>query len=328
MVCMPRLRKVHPHGYVAFITTSTEDGLPFPPNPMMKAVIESALARAQFHHPVRVCHYLIESNHIHLIVIIDNPDDLNSFMERFKTESAHAVNRLLGIKKRTVWCEGYDSPLLLTVRDVIREIVYTYTNPTKDNLEDSLEKYPGLSSWAAYKTGRHKKLCPWIHRDDLFPLKHTSLTLSHFDALARRLKHRASEEYPFEVHPDAWMESFGITDPEKKKRINQIVVKLVRAREAKYRRRRAAQGKSVIGARRLMLQPMDCEYHPERSGRRMWCVCGDQRVRKIFIRAVKVKVNEADEVYELWKVGDFSRPFPAGLFPPSMPKLVEPLDIL
>ena len=33
-------------------------------------------------------------------------------VRKFKTESAHAVNRLLGIRKRTIWCEGYDSPMV------------------------------------------------------------------------------------------------------------------------------------------------------------------------------------------------------------------------
>jgi hypothetical protein len=34
-------------------------------------------------------------------------------MERFKTESAHAVNNLLGREKRTVWCKSYDEPVIL-----------------------------------------------------------------------------------------------------------------------------------------------------------------------------------------------------------------------
>src|SRR5688572_30273179 len=111
---MPRLMKYHPHGSVVFLTISIEEGILLLPNPLTEAIIKSCLARAQHLHPLRICHFIVEGTHIHLFVVIENPDDLCGFTERFKTESAHMINRLLGRKKRTLWCEGYDSPVVLT----------------------------------------------------------------------------------------------------------------------------------------------------------------------------------------------------------------------
>lgn len=322
---MPRLRKAIFNKSVLFISSSVEEGLPFVPNALMKLLLESALARALHHHPIRICHFIFEANHLHMIVIVDNPDDVKDFMERFKTESAHAVNRLLGRRKRTIWCEGYDSPTLLTVGDVIDKIAYLYTNPAKDNLEDSIDRYPGLSSWNGFVAKRYIKQCPWIRRDELFPLQSTTLTLKQAEGLARRLKSRATVTHLFEIHPNAWMEAFHINESTQKVEINARIVSTVREREENFRKARQKEGKSVIGAERLSLQPMDKPYVPNRYGRKMWCICSDIELRKTFITNLKYLVRRAMEVYERWRLGDFTVPFPAGLYPPAMRKLVEPL---
>lgn len=322
---MPRLRKAIFNKSVLFISSSVEEGLPFVPNALMKLLLESALARAQYHHPVRICHFIFEANHLHMIVIVDNPDDVKDFMERFKTESAHAVNRLLGRRKRTIWCEGYDSPNLLTVDDVVDKIAYLYTNPAKDNLEDSIDRYPGLSSWSRFTAKKHTKQCPWIRRDELFPLQSTMITLKQSEGLARKLKHRASITHSFEIHPNAWMEAFSIHEVKEQIEINNRITNQVKQREDEFRKTRLKEGKSVAGAERLALQPMDKHYIPSRHGRKMWCISSDIELRKAFIWTLKHLVGRAMEVFERWKVGDYSVQFPPGLYPPAMRKLIEPL---
>jgi REP element-mobilizing transposase RayT len=324
---MPRNRKVLLNKKVVFLTTSVEEGLPFAPNPLINMIICSALARAQYLHPVCICHYLFESNHLHLILIVDNPDDVAGFMERFKTETAHAINKLLGRKKKTIWCDSYDSPMLLTPETVIQKIVYLYTNPTKDNLEDSIDRYPGLSSWRAFRGGKSSRECPRIRRDELFPLASTNMTLSQYQGLARRLKNKSRSSHTFRVCPDAWMEAFGIEGSEIKQ-INESIFLQVREKEAEYRELRSAEGGTVIGSTKLMLQPIDTAYTPCREGRKMWVLSTDKDLRKECITWIKSLVDEARRVYGLWKEGDFSCPFPPGLFPPSMPKLANCIPLV
>ncbi len=43
-------------------------------------------------------------------------------MERFKCETGHAVNRLLGRRQVTVWCQGYDSPAILALDDLVEKM--------------------------------------------------------------------------------------------------------------------------------------------------------------------------------------------------------------
>ena len=146
---MPRPPKVFRHNDVLFVTTAVEQGLLLPANPLVSFIILCCLARAQALFPVTVSAFIVEGTHAHLLLVVINPEDVADFMERFKTESAHAINALLGRRGRTVWCDGYDSPVLGNPEDVVRKLVYLYTNPAKDGLVRSIHDYPGLSSFGA-----------------------------------------------------------------------------------------------------------------------------------------------------------------------------------
>jgi hypothetical protein len=86
-------------------------------------------------------------------LVVINPDHVDAFFRHFKTESAHMINGLLGRNKRTLWCEGYDSPIVLTPTRALIAIAYLYSNPAKDNLETSIDRYPGFSSWKMFQSG-------------------------------------------------------------------------------------------------------------------------------------------------------------------------------
>src|SRR5262249_4104516 len=103
------------------------------------------------------------------------------------------------------------------------------------------------------------------------------------------------------------------------------IIKGVSANEEEYERARTIQLKTVIGRERLAAGGFQLNYIPNRTGRRMWCHCYIKELRKQFIKKWKKLREEAREVLHRWRQGDFSLPFPPGLFPPRMPKLVEPL---
>ncbi len=98
---------------VVMITSRVQQGLPFTCTPLLELLLWSALTVAYNHHPIRIIAFVVMGNHLHLIALVEDPVQIESFMERFKCETAHAVNRLLGRRQVTVWCEGYDSPTIL-----------------------------------------------------------------------------------------------------------------------------------------------------------------------------------------------------------------------
>lgn len=299
---------------------SLEQGLLLPANALMNFIIESTIAWAQSLHPVIICHYLVERSHIHFFIFVEDPQELRDFMERFKTETAHYINIMLGRKKRTVWCESYSRPTVLTLSRAIKKIIYIYTNPAKDGLEKSIDAYPGLSSWKAFRSGKHAKRRSQLRRPMMPHMPGRSYSQYEYKRQMRALKRRSKGSNVLTLQPDAWLRFFDITDPEEIAAINQQIVDGVAAEELEFERLRVRDGKPVIGAMRLAAEHFDPDYMPERTGVKTWCLCDDKELRISYIAWGKSILKLAREVAARWKLGDFSVSFPPGVFPPSLPK--------
>ena len=294
----------------------------FPPNALINDILVGCLAKAQALHPLEICDIVIESTHLHMIAVVHDPNDVKGFMERFKTESAHAVNRLLGRKKRTVWCAGYDSPTLLTPEDVVHKIAYTYENPSKDGLEDSIEKYPGVSGFRFRGRESGVMEAPLVARNDFQPLPPGELTEHDYLRLARKLGY-GKKRIRLQLSPNAWLKCFNIIDPRDVADYNERIIREIRDREASHRTQRTQSHSQVIGSRGLVATPIGRAYLPHREGKRMWCICSDKKLRRQFIQWAKALVSQAKAVIDRWRQGDRSIAFPPGLYPPSMPKTAE-----
>jgi hypothetical protein len=254
-------------------------------------------------------------------VRLSNPVALKDFMGYFKTESAHAINRLLGRRQRTVWCRGYDSPLLLTPEDVVEKIVYTYGNPSKDSLVDCIDVYPGLSSWQAFRGGSCELDAPILCRPDFSELPRHNFHDHDYRRLAQQLS-QDKPSLPFRIFPNAWMKSFGISEPQEVSLWNERIISALKQQEAQQRHERIKEGRSVIGCSRLVNQRIGRPYSPRRWGRRMLCICQDIPFRARFVEWIKQLVEQGREALREWRRGNFVR-YPLGLYPPSVPRIAE-----
>lgn len=324
---MPSPRKYFPHGSVVFATASLERGLLLLSNPLCKVIIECCLARSLSLYPVRLCHYVVNANHIHLIFVVINPTDASSFMGHFKAEVAHRLNIIMGWSKRTVWCEGYDSPVILTPLRALIAIAYLYSNPAKDCQEESIDRFPGLSSWDMFTSGDYKTSWEFIRRPAFRFITKDSHCLEGYTREANRLLKCAQTSIDFELEPNAWLEAFGITDPEEQRSWNEILIKRVRTLEQRARDNRLKKGITVIGRAKLVRRKLTLNFQSERSGKRTWCLSDRKFVRVRFIRMLKGLIEQARAVFMAWHRGDYSTSYPPGLFPPGMPKLVEPVGV-
>lgn len=326
---MPKPRKVHYNGAVLFITTSIEAGLLLPATPVIKLFLESIIARAQELYPVKISAFLFEANHLHMLLVVDNPTDVKDFMRYIKTESSHIINRMLGRKKRTIWCEGYDSPILCDFDIALKKLIYIYTNPVKDNLESSIDLYPHLSSWKMLKTGRHRREVPCcLGRDDAPYLGEKVYSHYELKKIAKGLRKKAEKiKGSYEIDPTAWLEAFGIRDKAEQDEVNKRVLDRIRAKEEEFNEARKKAGKSVIGAKLLKSAPLDTQYEPKRRGRRSMFLASEKELRFAFYEGVKHLLDKAREITNEWLRGDFRRSFPLGLYPPSLPRLAEPVRL-
>jgi hypothetical protein len=317
--------KYHPHGSVLFCTVSLEEGLLLLANPLCQAIVKSCLAAACAMYPVRICHILVEATHIHLVLVVIDPDHVEKFFRHFKTESAHMINGLWGRNKRTVWCEGYDSPIVLTPTRALIAIAYLYFNPAKDNLETSIDRYPGFSSWKMFQTGKLTRQWKRLRRPQFRPIRRDANNVRGYAKLAEDILDASDEMQTFILEPNAWMEAFGYHSPEQQRKLNEKLIERIRLLEERAERKRTRQRKRVLGRERLLAQVFDTSYMPKRNGRRMWCLSEKRSVRAEFIIFFKALMQKARAVRERWKLGDVAVPYPPGLYPPSMPKLANAL---
>jgi hypothetical protein len=260
------------------------------------------------------------------LIVVINPDDVEAFFRYFKAESAHMINGLLGRSKRTLWCEGYDSPIVLTPARTLIAIAYLYSNPAKDGLECSINRYPGFSSWKMFRSGILTHHWKRVRRPQFAAITPGKNNPRGYIKIASAILAQSDELQTFTLEPNAWMESFGYETPEEQQRINERLISRIRVLEERFEKQRQRQGRRVLGRERLLAQVFDPSYCPRRSGRRMWCLSDKRSLRVKFIKFFKALMQKARAIRERWRIGDVSVSYPPGLHPPSMPKLANSFE--
>lgn len=93
------------------------------------------------------------SNHYHS-VIYDRCGRYPEFLEHFHKLLARSQNCLRG-RWENMWATEQASVVKLVTRDaVVDKIVYTATNPVKDDLVERVHHWPGVNSLAAFMSGK------------------------------------------------------------------------------------------------------------------------------------------------------------------------------
>jgi hypothetical protein len=285
----------------------------------MAMIIKSVLARAQSQFDVLVCAAAFLGNHFHLLLVTQDPETTVRFVDYVKTELAHAVNKLQGRRRRTVWCSDYDAEPILTLSSAIKKFTYLYTNPQTANLVDTIDEYPGFSTWEMFIKDEQKFEAPWIQRFFINELPNKALSEREDLALCQELRGKSKESHEFKLSPFAWLKCFDVPQSEAAK-IKEQIIQNVRAEEARLR---AERKYPCVGAEKLRRQPVDIKFTPKKYSRKQWCICDDVEVRIAFIAWVKLERAKARVAYERWCKGERSAEYPPGMFPPSFPKLAN-----
>lgn len=327
---MPANRKYFINNTALFVTTRTEDGLPMVPAHHMNYIIWGILARAKTLYQIKVCHFVFMANHFHMLLVVEDPEHVSNFTGYLKAEIAHAINHLRGRRKKTVWSEGYDSPIVLTSKDVMKYIKYIYLNPLKANLVDSVKDYPGVSSWRMYRGDNLSATHKHLSRASVPRLSTPALSINEQQRLVERFSRTdtGGQMEEFILEPDAWMSCFSEYRGRSSKEVKAEILDMLSEGEAEYRALRESKEQEVIGATALRRQSMDKEYLPEAYGKKMICLCSDVELRIAFIAHYRELCRRASEVYEKWKLGDLSCRLPAGMLAPRLPVLESALSVL
>jgi len=318
-------RKNFEHNKVHLISSRMQEGLPMVPTSVMNGIIWGILARGKSLYDVKICHFIFLANHFHMVIVVSDPEAASAFVGYVKSEISHAVNRMLGRRKRTIWDEGYDSPVILDAEKVKQVIAYIYLNPARAHLEESIQRYPGVSSWEMYSGGSHKKTCRSYRRTQIPVLGTPDLSIREQRRLLENMEKKPVREHEFVLEPDAWLDCFGETEGESGEKIKEEILQEIDAEEKALSQERKEEGRRVIGATSLRRQSMEKEYVPTTFSPRMLCLSTCKELRKAYLEYYASLCQKAREVYERWKLGDLVARMPAGVFAPRVPLLVVAL---
>ncbi len=119
----PELSPRHP----VHVTMKLRSGLPSLRYEPLARVVFAAFGAARARLGVRLVHFSIQSNHVHLIVEVEGQRALSRAMQGLATRLARRLNRRLG-RRGSVFADRYHSRALRTPLEVRRALVYVLRN--------------------------------------------------------------------------------------------------------------------------------------------------------------------------------------------------------
>jgi REP element-mobilizing transposase RayT len=152
-----RRRATHDPRCPVHVTLRTEVGVPSLRAEKPFAAIRCAFAAAS-RNGVRLLHFSVQSDHLHLVVEADAPTRLARGVQGLAIRVARAVNRVLRRRGR-VWVGCYHARMLATPREVRNALVYVLQNWRKHVPgADGFDPRSSASAFAGWMTALPRTL--------------------------------------------------------------------------------------------------------------------------------------------------------------------------
>jgi putative transposase len=234
------------------------------------------------------------SNHYH--AGIHDPDgNFPIFCEHFHALLARCLNTRLG-RFDSFWSSEPTSVVrLLEAKDVLDKMVYAYANPAAADLVETIEEWPGVSSFQA------------------------ALTAGQLTASRPTFFFRSETKDPKDKLPD--FVTLPIVRPRAFADQTQVewtglLSERVREAESQHRVRRVAAGKTVLGRAAILAQdPFDCPQGvAPRFGISPRIACKSKWTRIEALQRCKEFLGNYARAIRAWMLGAKEVVFPAGTY--------------
>lgn len=285
---MARQPKLFIKGTLIEVSSRVEEGLPFTPNELNSYIIGSIIARAQTLYPVTIVDYTFMPNHFHMLLVVNDSKNISNFIGYFKRESAHAINRMLGRRQRTVWSERFDSPVILDSEAAIRRINYIYLNPVQAGLISEAKLWPlSTASWIDFnKTANTKKFKP-IPRNKIPYIPETPPSPKEVNKLCKKLMDLPGEYFTLTIEPNAWKKCFKDTITMSDEELNKIIFHTMKRKEEELKLKKEKEGSSYPSLESLKYQNIRTPYSPKKFGNKMLCLATEKLKRISYLEWIK-----------------------------------------
>ena len=141
-----RIRFIPEGGALVEVTCrALQSRLLFRPSPVLNQIIIGTLARAkQRHDKVRVCFFVGLSNHMHILLWVEDAQGLAKFMGYFQSKLAREVGRLTGWKEKIFGRRYHAIVVSDEEKAQIERLRYCLAHGAKEDLVDRPRDWPGV----------------------------------------------------------------------------------------------------------------------------------------------------------------------------------------
>ncbi len=321
---MPRMRRLIKARGLYEITFRAREVLPFPCTSYMSMIIYSVLSRVQRDQKVLLHHLIFEGSHPHIVCTAQDAEQCHRFYGEVQKQLTDAIKRLTGLTHLNIW-EGRATVVEIpTLEDAIDKIAYVYSNPSNDNLVESIEKYPGVSSWRAFSAARDLSSCiasehPWIRLPMIPSLPSRSVTSRQDKFLCEEMLKASKKKHSLKIYPNLWIKRF-IKNPtaQKVESVCKEIKERIEGREFENLKQREKSHKTPLGVEMLRKQPLLKAHTPKKHSRKIFVQSQFKEIRIQLIQEMKWIDSLCRKVYRTWKRGDFRLLWPPGTFPPPL----------
>jgi len=301
-------------GSVYEIVSRAEHSIPFAPTRTTVELRRGILGRAWRKKTCILLHATDMSNHGHYMCLAEDEAALSNFCQDINKRATDTIKVLLGFERLSLWEERPNIAELPEYKDALEKVCYIYLNPAEAGLVDSIDEYPGFTTWQAFLTcpadvdacveekvryyfkralkrlPASNTLDPYADIEYLHHLKQQEVRTGRVNIV--------SEEV-LQIKPFAFLKRFGITAPEEVAAFREEVKRRVYTREAELRAERAAQNRPVIGAERLRRSEYMQEHTPKERRPKVAIITGNAELRATKLAAQTAVFEECRSLRKL-----------------------------
>jgi putative transposase len=299
-----KLRYVPPPRTLVSITNRTIQGrYLLRPGLSFNDLFLGILGRAQRHHEMAIAAVSGLSNHFHLLLIVDDAQEVSGFMRDLQSKLAREVNRLTGWKG-PVFERRYDMTVVTDEEPAqVERLKYVLANGVKENLVERVCQWPGVHSAEALIHGTPLE-GHWFDRTRQYAARNQDEELGR-------------EEYVFAE--SVVLSPIPCWSHLPADRYSERVKALVEEIEEEAARVRRQSGAKALGAKAILTQ--DPQARPTSIARSPAPLvhAATKAARKMFYEIYAEFVCAFRAAAEALRQGRRDVPFPAGSFPPAPP---------
>lgn len=304
---------VPPGGALFELTSRTLHGrFLLRPDRRLNDLLVGVLGRAQRRYGVALFAGAFLSNHFHLLGRFETPHQLAGFMQYFKANLAKEAGRLYGWRER-FWGRRY-RPILLSdeVAAQTGRLRYILSQACKEGLVGSPLEWPGVNCARALVEGE-PLTGVWYDRTRQFYARRRRESARDCDFATR-------EQVVFQQLP-CWSH----LSPEE---YRSAILDLIREIEEETRRAHAAAGTHPLGVRGICRQ--DPREQPARSARSPAprFHAATKKARRSLAKTYALVCSAYRQASLRLQRGLGPVEFPAGCFPPRLPTLEIPYQLV